>query len=210
MTIDIKVYSDYVCPFCYIAKKSFNDAVKNKDVKIEWIPFELRPSSTPPIYPEQMKGLFNQAVKPLAEKLNVNMKLPEMSPHPRTPMIHEGFLYAKDHNKGIEFNELVYKAFWEEGKDIGNISVLMEIAKQVGLDVNDFENALQTHKYQEDLEIYLNKAVEEDIRAIPTFVIGDQKLQGVQAQEIFEKLLLTDGTKLKSQHEISCNIDGCE
>ncbi|NDI35616.1 DsbA family oxidoreductase [Chengkuizengella sediminis] len=210
MTIDIKVYSDYVCPFCFIAKKTFNEAIKNKDVKVEWMPFELRPSSAPPIYPEQMKELFDQAVKPLAKKLNVNIKLPEMSPHPRTPIIHEGFLYAKDHSKGIEFNELIYKVFWEEEKNIGDISVLKEIAKQVGLDVNDFEYALKTHKYQEELETYLNKASEDEIRAIPTFVIGDQKLQGVQTKETFEKLLLLDeGTKIEPQHDENCNIDGC-
>ncbi|MBB5325629.1 putative DsbA family dithiol-disulfide isomerase [Anoxybacillus tepidamans] len=43
MTLSIKVYSDYVCPYCFLAKKPLEDAVQNKDVNIEWMPFELRP-----------------------------------------------------------------------------------------------------------------------------------------------------------------------
>lgn len=44
MTVHIKVYSDYVCPFCFVGKAAFEEAIKGKDVEVEWMPFELRPS----------------------------------------------------------------------------------------------------------------------------------------------------------------------
>ncbi|MDP5274038.1 DsbA family oxidoreductase [Chengkuizengella axinellae] len=212
MTIEIKVFSDYVCPFCYIGKATFNEAIKNKNVNVRWMPFELRPSSAPPIYPEQMQGLFDQAVKPLAERLNVNMSLPEMSPHPRTPIIHEGFLYAKEHNKGTEYNEMVYKMFWEEQKDIGDIAVLKEVVKQIDLDADEFENALNTRKYKNELEAYLKKAAEDHISSIPTFIIGGQRLQGVQSKETIEQLIQAESDKFNSTDlsNASCNIDGCD
>ncbi|MFP3821891.1 DsbA family protein, partial [Bacillus sp. SIMBA_008] len=51
MTLQIKVYSDYVCPFCYVGKAAFEEAIKDKDVQVEWMPFELRPSPSPKLDP---------------------------------------------------------------------------------------------------------------------------------------------------------------
>ncbi|MEC2084937.1 DsbA family protein, partial [Bacillus inaquosorum] len=51
MTVHIKVYSDYVCPFCFIGKAAFEEAIKGKDVDVEWMPFELRPSPSPQLDP---------------------------------------------------------------------------------------------------------------------------------------------------------------
>ena len=44
MTVKMKVYSDFICPFCFLAKGPLDEVVKEKDVEIEWMPFELRPS----------------------------------------------------------------------------------------------------------------------------------------------------------------------
>lgn len=54
MTVKIKVWSDFVCPFCMIAEKPLLDAVKasGMEVDIEWMPFELRPHPTPTLRPE--------------------------------------------------------------------------------------------------------------------------------------------------------------
>ncbi|MGU9504983.1 DsbA family protein, partial [Bacillus paralicheniformis] len=44
MTVKMKVYSDFICPFCFLAKGPLDEVAKEKDVEIEWMPFELRPS----------------------------------------------------------------------------------------------------------------------------------------------------------------------
>lgn len=48
MSVKIKVYSDYVCPFCFIGEAPLKEAIKGKDVEVEWMPFELRPQGTEP------------------------------------------------------------------------------------------------------------------------------------------------------------------
>ena len=52
MTVTIWVYSDYVCPYCFLAEFPLKEAVEGKDVTVEWMPFELRPEPTPTLTPE--------------------------------------------------------------------------------------------------------------------------------------------------------------
>ena len=51
MPLTIKVYSDYVCPFCFLAEFPLQEAIRGKDVAVEWMPFELRPEPTPTLRP---------------------------------------------------------------------------------------------------------------------------------------------------------------
>jgi predicted DsbA family dithiol-disulfide isomerase len=108
MTLSIKVYSDCVCPFCYLAKTPLENAVKGKDVGVEWFPFELRPSPTPAIDPWNNPGkvrTWETVLVPTAEKWGVQMKLPRMSPHPYTGLAFEGYQFAKAHGKGSAYHD---------------------------------------------------------------------------------------------------------
>jgi len=101
MTVKIRVYSDYVCPFCYLAEFPLQEAIKGKDVEVEWMPFELRPYPKPTLRPEgeYLQRAWSQSVFPLARFMGVPIVLPSVSPQPHTHSAFEGFQYAKDHGK---------------------------------------------------------------------------------------------------------------
>ena len=61
----------------------------------------------------------------------------------------EGYQYAKEYGKGNEYNHRVLEAFFVEGRDIGDTTVLTKLAGEVGLDQKGFEEALQSRKYRE-------------------------------------------------------------
>ncbi|TPG85654.1 DsbA family oxidoreductase [Brevibacillus laterosporus] len=193
MTVKIKVYSDYVCPFCFLAKAPFEEAIEGKDVEVEWMPFELRPSPSlqldPWNDPSKLSG-WNSFIAPTAEKWGVNMKLPHMSPHPYTHVAFEGYHFAKEQGMGTEYNNRVFKAFFQEEQNIGEIEVLVKLAGEIGLDEEGFKEALVTRKYKEVQEKARQHADEEaQIMAVPTFVIGEERLQGAVSKEMFEKVL---------------------
>ena len=75
--------------------------------------------------------------------------LPPVSPQPHTHLAFEGYQYAKEHGKGNEYNHRVLEAFFVEGRDIGDIGVLTKLAGEVGLDEQEFEEALRTRKYRD-------------------------------------------------------------
>ena len=81
----------------------------------------------------------------MAEKLGVYMKLPTVSPYPYTNLAFQGLEFAKDHRKGNEYNDAVFRAFFQQSRDIGRIDVLADIAKEVGLDSEQFRAALDTN-----------------------------------------------------------------
>ncbi len=79
MTLQIKVYSDYVCPFCFVGKAAFEEAIKDKDVQVEWMPFELRPSPSPkldPVNDPAKRQMWKNSIEPMAQSLGVEITFP--------------------------------------------------------------------------------------------------------------------------------------
>lgn len=210
MTLKIRVYSDFVCPFCYIGDSQLKEALKGKDVEVEWMPFELRPL---PVEPLSVKSSYiqqgwNYSVKPMADRFGVTMTLPDIDPIPRTHFAHEGFQFAKEHGKEHEYVDAVFQAYWVHEQDIATIQVLGEIAESIGLDKDAFMKAVESRKYQTKHQESLRHAYEEaHVTAVPTFIIGDKNVQGVHTKEQLIQLLNEEldeaGTKDR------CSIDGC-
>ena len=192
MSLKIKVYSDYVCPFCIIAKKPFEEAIKGKDVEIEWMPFELRPEGQPkldPINDASKLYLWDKSIRPISKSLDMNLDIPKVSPHPYTNLAFEAFHFAKEYKKENEFNDRVFKAFFYESQDIGDMNVIAQLAYEVGLDKDLCLDALKNRKYKKIQQDYLEHAYNEEINVVPTFMIGDSRLEGVNSKEDFEYVI---------------------
>jgi predicted DsbA family dithiol-disulfide isomerase len=84
----------------------------------------------------------------------------------------------------------MFKAFFQEEKNIGNIEVLAELAAEIGLDKNEFTEALKSRKYKAIHQQALKHAFNEaNITAVPTFVIGETVLQGIYPKQVLEKVI---------------------
>src|SRR5215467_3383090 len=138
------------------------------------MPFELRPAPRPTLRPEgdYLQRAWQQRVYPIARRMGVPIKLPEVSPQPHTHLAFEGYQYAREHGKGNDYNHRVLQAFFVGGQDIGDIGVVTKLAGQVDLDGRGFEEALRTRKYREAHQLALWHADEEaGVTGVPTFVI---------------------------------------
>ncbi|MGP3561269.1 DsbA family oxidoreductase [Geobacillus sp. BK01] len=216
MTLTIKVYFDYVCPFCFLAEKPLQEAAAGKDVNIEWMPFELRPYPNETLRPEgeYLQKTWKEHVYPMAERMGIPIVLPRVSPQPYTHLAFEGYQYAKEKGKASEYNHRMFTAFFQEEQDIGDIDVLTKLAGEIGLNEDEFRQALVTRKYKEAHEQALRHAYEEaNITAVPTFVIGDAVLTGVRSKEMLEKVIQQEMEK-QPLHDagegMSCRPEGCE
>jgi predicted DsbA family dithiol-disulfide isomerase len=156
------------------------------------MPFELRPEPHPTLRPEgeYLQRAWSQSVYPLARRMGVPIALPPVSPQPHTHLAFEGYQYAKEHGKGNEYNHRVLEAFFVEGRDIGDVGVLTGLAGEVGLDENDFGDALRSRKYREAHRGALRHAYEEaGVGGVPLFVIGEHALTGLQDQGTLEAVI---------------------
>lgn len=192
--LQIKVYSDYVCPYCFFGELVLERALKGmeNDVEVEWMPFELRPAPTPTLKPEEdyLQTTWQQSVYPMAERLDLEIVLPAVSPQPHTHLAFEGYQFAKEHNKGEAYTHRMFKAFFQEEQDIGDIEILTKLAGELSLNKEDFKQALETGMYKETHQQALRHAYEEaTISAVPTFIIGDKKVRGLLREEDLRNLI---------------------
>ncbi|WP_308314949.1 MULTISPECIES: DsbA family oxidoreductase [Bacillus] len=182
-----------------MAEAPLKEAIKEKEnIELEWMPFELRPLPYETLSPksEKMQQGWKSSIKPLSERFGVNMKLPDIDPMPHTHFAHEGYQFAKENGKGNEYVEAVLEAFWRDGKNIGSIDELTEIAASIGLERDAFQKALEDRNYERAHKQALRHAYEEAaITAVPTFFIGSQRVQGLNTKETLEAIIDQESAK---------------
>ena len=126
----------------------------------------------------------------MAEKLGVYMKLPTVSPYPYTNLAFQGLEFAKDQGKGDEYNDAVFRAFFQQSRNIGRVDVLSDITKEVGLDSEQFRDALERGAYRDRVQQLLQTAYERiRVTAVPTMIIGRQRLEGLYPEDIIRQVI---------------------
>ncbi|MBV9059835.1 MAG: DsbA family oxidoreductase [Pseudonocardiales bacterium] len=191
MPSTIEVFSDFVCPFCYLAEQPLADAVEGTDVHISWQPFELRPEPTPTLRPEgnYLQSTWQQVVYPMAERMGVPIVLPRISPQPYSRLAFEGFAFAAERGLGQRYTEQVFRAFFVRQRDIGRPDVLTDVATQLGLDPEDFRAALDSGRYAAAHQRALRRAQELDITVVPTILLNGRRLEGMPSAQALHQLL---------------------
>lgn len=200
MQISVKIYSDYVCPYCFLAEEPLIQAVdsfNSAQIDIEWMPFELRPYPIPTLKPEgqYLKEAWKHSVYPMAKSMGIPIFLPKVSPQPYTRLAFEGSFAASAQNKAKEYNHRVFTAFFQDSLDIGKQSILESCAADIGIDSNKFGLDLNTGRFRNECERQLFIGREHlQISSVPTFIINNNvRVSGVLSKEkllsIFEKQL---------------------
>ncbi|QTL50265.1 MULTISPECIES: DsbA family oxidoreductase [Priestia] len=193
MKAHIEFYFDFVCPLCFLATKPLREVIKEQKAEIKWKPFELCPE--PAQQMEQIEDFlerpWNQSIAPLAQQLHIEINMPDMSSVPRTHLAHEGFHFAKKHGQESAYVDAVFKAYWEDEKDISQIEVLAEIADSLHLDKEIFTRILKDRTFEQVHKDSLVHAYEDaHVTKVPTLKIGSRVLQGFASKETIEKALL--------------------
>lgn len=177
---NIKVFSDFTCPFCYIGF-SIADKLRKEDpnVAFEWFPFELEPDA--PLegydfsdeYPiEQIENSYKRILRLGSEYgLVYNNKFKKSNTH----RVHKASLYADTQGKFYQFAGEVFRANFEFGKNLGHRQVIDEIAKNVGLDVEEMNKCIDNGDFDKQMKDAHNLVPEYNIESVPTFIVKDDK-----------------------------------
>lgn len=177
----LTVYTDYVCPFCLLAEQVLSEAIGEREISISWRAFELRPDPVPTLRPEDayLPAIWNKSVYPLAERLGIPIRLPSISPQPRTDKAFELLAMAQDQRLDHPYSMRVLRAFFQEDRDIGDPDILIELAADAGLDPNEARKALESGAYAERHREALRHAHKDmAITSVPTIVVGERVFRG--------------------------------
>ena len=194
MAPKVIVYSDYICPFCFIGKERVDRLEMEFGVDVEWKGFEIHPETpaggsdlTSLGFDEATVAAISSQVRNLSEEANLKLNLPSRISNSRLALQIAEF--AKEKGKFKEFHEAVFRAYWQEGKDIGHREQLFTLAAQAGLDSEELESYLESDKAADKLNQYLQEVREYGISGVPTFVIGNKMVVGAQPYEVLERVL---------------------
>ena len=165
----VVVYSDYVCPFCWLAWPAVQ-AVQSEGAAIELAAFELRPSPVP--LPRSLtaaqQAAWDAVIVPHARSLGLAPRAPTQ--FPRTRKAHEAVRYARASGLERELHDALFRAYFEEGRDIGRIDVLVEIGGGVGLDPTGLKVELDIDQFTEVVRAQEQEAARAGVTAVPAYV----------------------------------------
>lgn len=188
----VKVYSDYICPFCFIGSERVKELERDYGLEVEWRGLELHPETPKEgTTPEQLvkdEGYIEVArssVKKLADEARLTVSFPPKISNSRLAL--ELTEFAREKGKFRKVHEDIFKAYWQDGRDIGDRGVLFEIAGSEGLDIDELEEYLESGRGKERLEECFREAEGHGVTGVPTFIIGEKKIVGVQPYDVFRR-----------------------
>ncbi len=202
--IKVDIWSDVQCPWCYIGKRKFEKGVElfGADVEVEYHSFELAPDTpvdfdgSPIDYLSQRKGMPVAQVEQMLARVtevahSVGLEYDYAAVHQtNTIKAHELMHFAKAHGKQAEMKERLLSAYFVEGKHVGRIEDLADLAQEIGLDRDETHHALTAETYLADVKADVAQAQAYGINGVPFYVIdGKFGISGAQDPETFVKVL---------------------
>lgn len=201
--IRLDIFSDPVCPWCYIGKANLDRALEahaEHPFRIEWHPFQLNPEMPAEGMDKRsyLEGKFGAA-----QLTQVHLRLKEMSRaagaeiDPDTPKRIPNTLDAHRliHWAGLEARQTpvvsaLFRAYWREGRDIGNHGVLADIAAAAGMDRSVTARLLASDADADDIRARDEDARRKGVSAVPTFLIAQQYVvSGAQPPEVWGRVI---------------------
>lgn len=203
--MNIEIWSDVACPFCYIGKVHLEQALKqlpDSSVNITWKSFELDPNA--PVDPKadiydtlakkygKDRGWakeMNRNMTKMAANVGLDFDMDNVKPT-NTFNAHRLIQFAKSKDLQHEMKERLLKAYFTEGKHVGDISTLTELASDVGLDQHEVTKVLNSKEFTDEVVHDIERAHKIGVQGVPFFLINNKYgLSGAQPVEVFIEAL---------------------
>lgn len=204
--MEVKIWSDVRCPFCYIGKRKFEAALEKfeyKDkVRVTWKSFQLDPGletrpevdiieyfvQTKGVSTEQARQMLNGATQ-MAKEVGLDFHL-ENSVLANSFKAHRLIQMAKAKDLGDQIEEALFKAHFEEAQNIDDPEVLVAVATSVGMSESEVRDMLQSDAFSYEVKQDEMEARNIGVRGVPFFVFDDRyAVSGAQAVEAFLQTL---------------------
>jgi predicted DsbA family dithiol-disulfide isomerase len=212
--IKVDIWSDIACPWCYIGKRKFEAGARafGGDVEVVYHSFELAPDTPVEFEGSEIdflsghKGIAADRVQPMldrvtsiAEQVDLHYDYDALQ-HTNTIKAHQLVHYAKAHGHQLDMKERLLKAYFVEGRHVGRIEDLADLAAEIGFDRDDVVRSLSANEYLADVKADDALAREYGIQGVPFFVFDDKYgVSGAQEAETFANVL----AQVKSERDAS-------
>ncbi|WP_294286118.1 DsbA family oxidoreductase [uncultured Chryseobacterium sp.] len=229
----IEIWSDIMCPFCYIGKNNFEEALAKlpfrDEVEVEWKSFQLDPSLNPKEtqntfdylrekkgFPEAQAQQMLSQVKQMGAGAGIDFHF-EKAVITNTFSAHKILHLAKKYKKSNEMEEALFIAHFIDGKNVGDHGILIALAISLGIDQEEARQVLHSDTFDDAIGKDIQEARDNGVSGVPFFILnGKYAVSGAQPTELFVNALQQtyDETvvplKIQTDNGASCDADGCE
>jgi len=206
--MQVEIWSDVMCPFCYIGKRKFEAALAKfpdqDKVEVIWKSFQLDPNqetiSDKPIqqYLAERKGMtvgqaqqMTEQVTALAKKVGLTYRF-DKAVTANSFDAHRFSHLAKQHGRQNEAEEQLFAAYFTEGKNTADRHTLAQLGAAIGLDSQEVEAVLQTDQYADAVKADCYEAQQLGVQGVPFFVFNRQyAVSGAQDSDTFLEVIQT-------------------
>jgi predicted DsbA family dithiol-disulfide isomerase len=204
----VEIWSDIMCPFCYIGKRNYEAAVTqfagNNEIDLVWKSFQLDPSIPTPTdtstntiqYLSETKGMSQAQVQSMTQGVTQTARAVGLEYHLDKTLVtntfdaHRVIQMAKTKGLGDLAEETLFYAYFTEARDIADHAVLQVLGEKIGLTAAEVNEALTDELYAHQVRKDIQEAGEIGVRGVPFFVF-DRKyaVSGAQPPEVFLETL---------------------
>jgi len=202
--LHIEMVHDIVCSWCPIGYSNIKAAIKNLNLAVEFhfLPFQLNPNMDK--NGESIANYFNrqfgwnetkllkyqQSLVKTAASAGVSIDFSRRTHYYNTHNAHLLMHWAARFNKQCILNERLIKAYFNEGLDISNLTILLNIAQEIGLDKNLTNSAMNSIELNQEMNKKAHRYQALNISSIPAFIInGSELISGSNSVSYFESVL---------------------
>jgi predicted DsbA family dithiol-disulfide isomerase len=189
--LKLTVFSDYICPFCYVGHHRLTRLRDEYDLKINWCFIEIHPETSPegePVasleYPSEQWNLLMQNLETVAKEEGIAMAEHSFTTNSKDALLLSEAAKEQGREKFYDLHEKLFAAFFVDGRNIGDRNILRELAAGSGMNSEAVESAWQDEKYRQRILSNYHAARQHAIQAVPTFIFGERKLTGVVTEDI--------------------------
>ena len=201
----IDIVSDTICPWCWVGKRRLENALTSRpdlDVEIVWHPYQLNPATPKEgvdrkdylrekfgteTYPEQMLSALVEA----GEAIGIDFQFTEMNRVPNTIDSHKVLCWAREFGHQDALAEILFRRYFIDSEDIGDIDTLAAAAAEVGMDADLVRGQLSDNTDDESVRAEAQYASQMGISGVPTFIVDNKyAVQGAQTADVFLQIFL--------------------
>lgn len=203
-SIYVDIVSDTICPWCFIGKRRFEKALAQRPevtALVAWRPFQLNPTMPEGGLPRQeyLEAKFgsSEKVKEIYGTIaregvgeGIEFAFERVEKTPNTVQSHRLVKFAGERGMQDQMVERLFKAVFEEGRDIGDQDVLIEEAVKIGLPEDAARHYLQSDQDMDDIQQADAYARQLGIQGVPCFIVNRKyAISGAQPPEVFLKTI---------------------
>ncbi len=203
-TVTLEVFTDYVCPWCYLGDNRLKRIRGYYDIEVKLVHFPLHPET--PAEGRKLQHLFSCGPEEIAEKNNrmrglleaEGLQFKDRTHTYNSRIAQEIGTWAETQDGGEAIHDKFFEAYFVEGRNVGDTRVILDVVTDAGLNTAEAHLVIKERRFKAAVDEDWSKSHQYGVTGVPTFVAAGKSLVGAQPVTALEQLMSEIGAKKRS------------